>query len=70
MRIEKKLLQKYIAIKPSGFKTYIWFSIDKVSYDDFYFQGIGGWGKDGEFTNIHCKIDEISSIIHSNVLQY
>lgn len=68
--MDKELLKKYVAIKPIGFRYYIWFETEKVIEDLGCFIGKGGWGKRGADTNIKCKSSEIDSYIYSNELQY
>lgn len=68
MVINKKL--KYIAIKPKGFKHYLWFETEKANIINNKFVGNDGWGNGGALTNIECNESEIDSIIYSENLQY
>lgn len=68
MEINKNLA--YIAIKPKGFKYYIWFKTDNVSTINNQFIGKDGWGVNGVLTNIVCNESEIDSYISSEIAQY
>ncbi len=68
--MDKSLLRKYIAIKPKGFKSYIWFETEKVVEAYGCFIGKSGWGDGGALTNIKCNANEIDSYIYSDTLQY
>lgn len=61
---------KYIAIKPKGLDHYLWFETENVIQELGCFLGNKGWGKDGAFTEIKCKAEEIDSFIYSDELQY
>lgn len=68
--MDKELLCKYIAVKPTGFDYYIWFETEKVIQELGCFIGKEGWGKGGVLTNIKCNGSEIDSFIYSDALQY
>lgn len=68
--MDESLNRKYIAVKPKGFKYYIWFKTAEVIHDLGCFIGKNGWGKDGALTNIKCNASEIDSFIYSDELQY
>lgn len=68
--MNKDLLCEFIAIKPKGFRYYIWFYQSKVTSENGVFIGKGGWGKGGANTNIQCRDTEIESTIYSDTLQY
>lgn len=61
---------KYVAVKPNGFKHYIWFETKKTINDLGVFIGEDGWGKDGARTSIKCKSSDIEGFIYSENLQY
>ena len=68
--MNKLLLRKYAAVKIAGFDHFVWFVTENISINEITFTGKSGWGKGGAFTNIECKVHEISSIIYSDELQY
>jgi len=68
--MDEKLKRKYIAVKPKGFKYYIWFKTDKISEYVGTFIGKDGWGKNGALTSIECHPSQIESTIYSDELQY
>lgn len=65
---------KYVALKPKGFPEYIWFEKDNLhvleAEDGDWFQGEGGWSKDGVLTHLKCRCDEIVGLICSEELLY
>lgn len=64
------LQRKYIAVKPKGFKYYLWFETEKTTNELDIFIGKEGWGKGGALTNIKCSATEIKSFIYSDILMY
>ncbi len=63
-------MNKYIAIKVVGIDHYIWFEKTKTKIKNGYFIGVGGWGKNGAYTDIKVKTKDIVSEIESASLQY
>jgi len=61
---------KYIAIKLSGYKSFIWFKKECVTDDLVTFTGKYGWGANGALVNIKCNSNEILSTIESDTLSY
>lgn len=61
---------KYIAIKIKNFNYWIWFDKRNVQEDSSTFIGTGGWGRDGEITDVNIPLNMIEGRIESNNLQY
>ena len=70
MDIDIKRKCTYIAIKPIGFRHYLWFKMVKSTLEDSKFTGNEGWGKGGVFTEICINQSQIESVIYSESPQY
>lgn len=61
---------EYVAIKVKGLPNWLWFKTKNISETDSIFEGVDGWGKGGEYTEITIHKDEIIGRIHSNTISY
>ncbi len=67
---DKKLLHEYIAVKLSSLNFYIWFETKKITVENGIFTGDEGWGKDGSFTSLQCRVADIDGYLYSSMPQY
>ena len=63
-------LQEYIAIRIKGYNHFIWFKTKNTLDQNGVFIGQDGWGKNGAYTNVKCRSEEITSYIHSKELNF
>jgi len=66
----KGTTSKYLAIKVQGLNYWIWFETSKVKEENGNFEGKGGWGKEGAFTEITVPLTLIEGRIYSDALRY
>jgi hypothetical protein len=68
MKNDKNL--EYIAVKVEGINHWFWFETKKVTREDGTFEGMSGWGKGGNLTDLSVPEHLIEGEIYSQAPQY